>query len=149
MNVPVRERSQADFRGTVSFASLNAHNSIDLSRRDDIWSLYFTMLDFLNEKLEWREQRDFTITQVKEIKTKCLRSPKKRLWVGPTHGVKEVEEILNHINSLQYVDEPDYYKIIKLLLKIYNNYDMVRRPNTADQLNTRSQTTNTLDNSVK
>lgn len=54
-NVPVKERSQADFRGTVSFASLNAHNSIDLSRRDDIWSLYFTVLDFLNEKLEWRE----------------------------------------------------------------------------------------------
>jgi len=45
----------------VSFASLNAHNNIDLARRDDMWSLYFTMLDFLNEKLEWREQRDFTI----------------------------------------------------------------------------------------
>ena len=58
---PVAKRKNADFRGTVSFASLNAHNNIDLARRDDMWSLYFTMLDFLNEKLEWREQRDFTI----------------------------------------------------------------------------------------
>ncbi len=59
---PMPRRRKADFRGTVSFASLNAHNNIDLSRRDDIWSFYFTMLDFLNEKLEWREQRDYTIT---------------------------------------------------------------------------------------
>ena len=59
---PLPRRRKADFRGTVSFASLNAHNNIDLSRRDDIWSFYFTMLDFLNEKLEWREQRDYTIT---------------------------------------------------------------------------------------
>ena len=54
-NMPVPKRKSADFRGTVSFASLNAHMSIDLARRDDMWSLYFTMLDFLNEKLEWRE----------------------------------------------------------------------------------------------
>jgi tau tubulin kinase len=58
---PVAKRKSADFRGTVSFASLNAHNNVDLARRDDLWSLYFSMLDFLNEKLEWREQRDFTI----------------------------------------------------------------------------------------
>ena len=70
---PVPRRKSADFRGTVSFASLNAHNNIDLARRDDMWSLYFTILDFLNEKLEWREQRDFTILQVKDIKNKCLR----------------------------------------------------------------------------
>jgi len=45
----------------VSFASLNAHNNIDLSRRDDLWSLYFVILDFLNEKLKWREQKDYTM----------------------------------------------------------------------------------------
>lgn len=99
-NNPVPKRKSADFRGTVSFASLHAHLSIDLSRRDDLWSLYFTMLDFLNEKLEWREQRDYTIAQVKDIKTKCLKNPKRKLWVGPTKGVKEVEKIMNHINTL-------------------------------------------------
>jgi serine/threonine protein kinase len=52
---PLPRRRKADFRGTVSFASLNAHNNVDLSRRDDVWSFYFTMLDFLNEKLEWRD----------------------------------------------------------------------------------------------
>lgn len=127
-NQPLPKRKNADFRGTVSFASLNAHNNVDLARRDDLWSLYFTMLDFLNEKLEWREQRDYTIVQVKEIKTRCLKNPRKRLWVGPTKGVAEVEEILKLIQNLHYQDMPDYQEVTNQLLSIYNNYDMVKRP---------------------
>ena len=133
-NMPVAKRKSADFRGTVSFASLNAHMSIDLARRDDMWSLYFTMLDFLNEKLEWREQRDYSIAQVKDIKTKCLKVPKKKLWVGPTKGVKEVEKIMMHISQLQYADMPDYRQVIHWLLEIYNNYDMVQRVSSAQNI---------------
>ena len=124
---PVAKRRNADFRGTVSFASLNAHNNIDLARRDDMWSLYFTILDFLNEKLEWREQRDYTIVHVKEIKTRCLRNPKRKLWVGPTKNVKEVKEILDHIQTLSYNDTPDYGFVRDKLYQIYNNYDMIAK----------------------
>ena len=105
---PVAKRKKADFRGTVSFASLNAHNNIDLARRDDIWSLYFTMLDFLNEKLEWREQRDYTINQVKDIKAKCLRGPKGKLWIGPTGKITEMHDIFHHIDKLTYEERPNY-----------------------------------------
>lgn len=87
---PLPKRRKVDFRGTVSFASLNAHNNIDLARRDDIWSFYFTMMDFLNEKLEWREQRDYSINQVKDIKTKNFKNPKKKLWVGATRNIQQV-----------------------------------------------------------
>jgi len=102
------KRRKADFRGTVSFASLNAHNNIDLARRDDIWSFYITMLDFLNEKLEWRENREYTISQVKEIKTKCFKQPRKMLWVGATREIEQVRTIFQHIDSLEYQDCPDY-----------------------------------------
>lgn len=34
-------RKRADFRGTISFASLNAHLEKELSRRDDLWSWFF------------------------------------------------------------------------------------------------------------
>lgn len=84
-------------------------------------------MDFLNEKLEWREQRDYSIVQVKDIKTRCLRKPRHKLWVGPTKGVKEVEEILKQITSLHYADMPDYQEVINQLLSIYNNYDMVKK----------------------
>lgn len=105
---PLPKRRKVDFRGTVSFASLNAHNNVDLARRDDIWSYYFTMMDFLNEKLEWREQRDYTINQVKDIKTRNFRNPKKKLWVGATRNIAQVQSIFNHINSLDYADCPNY-----------------------------------------
>lgn len=48
--------------------------------------------------------------------------------MGPTAGVKEVERIMTHIQSLSYVDAPDYREVIHQLLSIYNNYDMVQRP---------------------
>ena len=74
-NQPVKQRRKADFRGTVSFASLNAHLNIDLSRRDDLWSLYFVILDFLEEKLNWREFKEYTMDEVKNIKTECMQNP--------------------------------------------------------------------------
>ena len=71
--------------------------------------------------------------QVKDIKTKCLKSPKRKLWVGPTKGVKEVQDILNHIQSLHYADMPNYELVINHLLQIYNNYEMIQKlsPNNA------------------
>jgi hypothetical protein len=30
------------------------------------------ILDFLNEKLKWREQKDYTMDEVKAIKTDCM-----------------------------------------------------------------------------
>lgn len=120
--VPVAQRKKADFRGTVSFASLNAHNNIvshtqpkikllqDLSRRDDLWSLYFVILDFLNEKLKWREQKEYTMDEVKNIKIDCLGNPEDKLWHETKH-LQEVKVIFQHLNELEYVDKPDYQKI--------------------------------------
>mmetsp|Transcript_12554 Transcript_12554/g.12349 ORF Transcript_12554/g.12349 Transcript_12554/m.12349 type:complete len:197 (-) Transcript_12554:1194-1784(-) len=114
---PVPQRKKADFRGTVSFASLNAHNNIDLSRRDDLWSLYFVILDFLNEKLKWREQKEYTMDEVKNIKIECLGNPHEKLW-HETKGINEVKVIFDHLNRLQYADKPDYALIRNQLKNI-------------------------------
>lgn len=47
-------RKFTDFRGTITYSSLNAHIKVDLSRRDDLWSFYFVILDFFNEVLPWK-----------------------------------------------------------------------------------------------
>ena len=54
---PLPPRQNTDFRGTITYASLNAHNKLDLSRRDDLWSFYFMILDFLNEQIPWRNNK--------------------------------------------------------------------------------------------
>ena len=65
---------------------------------------------------------------MKDIKTKCLKSPKKKLWVGPTAKIAEMHAIFNHIDKLAYEDKPDYHYIKKQLLQIYNNYDIYPIP---------------------
>lgn len=108
---PVAQRKHADFRGTVSFASLNAHNSIDLSRRDDLWSFYFVLLDFYNESLKWREKKSLSMDEVKDIKTMCLKDPKRHLWRGTTKNMVEVHNIFDHLQGLKYKDKPNYNMI--------------------------------------
>ena len=37
-----------DFRGTIPYASLSAHMKEELGRKDDIWSYFFVLLEFLD-----------------------------------------------------------------------------------------------------
>jgi hypothetical protein len=41
------ERETARFRGSSAYASVNAHEERDLSRRDDLWSLLYVLVEFL------------------------------------------------------------------------------------------------------
>jgi hypothetical protein len=69
--------------------------------------LYFVILDFLNEKLKWREQKEYTMDEVKNIKTECLSNPEEKLWIV-TKDIPEVRSIFHHIQSLGYKDKPNY-----------------------------------------
>jgi hypothetical protein len=80
------------------------------------------ILDFLNEKLKWREQKDYTMDEVKAIKTDCMGSPEEKLWVATRHMV-EVRNIFNHIKSLGYKDKP-HYEVIRNNLKSILNSNM-------------------------
>jgi hypothetical protein len=37
-----------------------------------------------------------------------LKSPKRRLWVGPTAKITEMHAIFQHIDKLPYEERPDY-----------------------------------------
>lgn len=69
--------------------------------------MYFVILDFLNEKLKWREQKEYTMDEVKAIKTDCLENPEQKLWIV-TKDIQEVKNIFYHLKSLSYKDQPDY-----------------------------------------
>jgi uncharacterized membrane protein len=75
------------------------------------------ILDFLNEKLKWREQKEYTMEEVKNIKTECLNKPDEKLWIV-TKDVPEVKNIFNHLKSLSYKDKPNYMYIRNQLKSI-------------------------------
>merc|ERR1719476_661923 len=54
---PMPQRDAAEFRGTTTYASIEAHQGGDLSRRDDLWSLFYILLDLLVGELPWRHLR--------------------------------------------------------------------------------------------
>lgn len=51
-------RSAAGFRGTVRYASVNAHKNKEMGRHDDLWSLFYMLVEFVNGQLPWRKIKD-------------------------------------------------------------------------------------------
>eukprot|EP00005_Dracoamoeba_jomungandri_P006934 CAMPEP_0174269078 /NCGR_PEP_ID=MMETSP0439-20130205/39769_1 /TAXON_ID=0 /ORGANISM="Stereomyxa ramosa, Strain Chinc5" /LENGTH=265 /DNA_ID=CAMNT_0015357649 /DNA_START=1 /DNA_END=795 /DNA_ORIENTATION=- len=51
-------RDQTGFRGTARYAAINSHDSKDLGRRDDLWSLFYVLIEFYTGSLPWRRIKD-------------------------------------------------------------------------------------------
>ena len=51
-------RAAAGFRGTVRYASINAHKNKEMGRHDDLWSLFYMLVEFANGQLPWRKIKD-------------------------------------------------------------------------------------------
>ena len=48
----------AGFRGTVRYASVNAHHNREMGCHDDLWSLLYMLVEFVNGQLPWRKIKD-------------------------------------------------------------------------------------------
>ena len=120
------------FVGTLTYASMSAHKKEELTKKDDLWSFFFMLLELLNENLPWR---NFSFEQEKtiiEIKQKCIDDPEKYLFLTNTKNNKEILNIFNYIKHLNFETEPDYEFIFNQLIiaknkeiqKIYKKYEI-------------------------
>lgn len=55
---PLAARQDAAFRGSSTYASINAHLESDLGRRDDLWSWFYMTVESLEGTLPWREVKE-------------------------------------------------------------------------------------------
>uniref|UniRef100_A0A182VVM7 Protein kinase domain-containing protein n=1 Tax=Anopheles minimus TaxID=112268 RepID=A0A182VVM7_9DIPT len=99
-------RAAAGFRGTVRYASLNAHKNREMGRQDDLWSLFYMLVEFVTGQLPWRKIKDKE--QVGMLKEKYDH----RLLLK--HLPSDFKYFLEHIQSLNYADKPDYAMLISL-----------------------------------
>lgn len=102
-------RPVAGFRGTVRYASVNAHKNKEMGRHDDLWSLVYMLVEFVVGQLPWRKIKDKE--QVGLMKEKYDH----RLLLK--HMPSEFTPFLEHIEDLQYADKPDYKYLHSLLQK--------------------------------
>ncbi|NXO50331.1 TTBK1 kinase, partial [Aramus guarauna] len=102
-------RNVAGFRGTVRYASVNAHKNREMGRHDDLWSLFYMLVEFAVGQLPWRKIKDKE--QVGMIKEKYEH----RMLLK--HMPSEFHLFLDHIASLDYFTKPDY----QLIMSVFEN----------------------------
>ncbi|VDN10045.1 unnamed protein product [Dibothriocephalus latus] len=113
-------RQVAGFRGTVRYASVNAHLNKELGRHDDLWSLYYMLAEFITGELPWRKIKDKEQVGI----MKQTFDQNNLLKFMP----REFRAFLEHIQSLTYFDKPDYQFLQSLLA----NYMERRSINESD-----------------
>jgi serine/threonine protein kinase len=95
--------------GTPYFVSLNVHNNIEPSRRDDLESIIYILLFMLFGRLEW-----FYKDKLEDI----YQLKKYIVFVEDVPSFLKI--CLYYIRELRFDEKPDYDYIINLLVKKFN-----------------------------
>uniref|UniRef100_S4RI75 Protein kinase domain-containing protein n=1 Tax=Petromyzon marinus TaxID=7757 RepID=S4RI75_PETMA len=103
-------RAVAGFRGTVRYASINAHRNKEMGRHDDLWSLFYMLVEFTVGQLPWRKIKDKE--QVGLIKERYDH----RLLLR--HMPTDFHIFLDHVSTLDYCTRPNYQSIHSCALHI-------------------------------
>lgn len=103
----VQPRAKPGYVGTVRYASLHAHDEEELSRRDDMISWFYSIIEIAIGKLPWPGGSDKDET----VRLKRMLTPQELCADLP----KEFLTIYKHIISLEHPDAPDYNLYISLI----------------------------------
>ncbi|VDK56404.1 unnamed protein product [Anisakis simplex] len=121
-------RDRAPFRGTTRYASLTTHNEKEQSRRDDLESWFYMLIEmissaefdlFVDRELPWTELHHSERNEVKKMKENCRNHDGLQKLLKHCPKV-EFRRILNYIDSLNYQSQPDYgflKQLIQLAMK--------------------------------
>ncbi|CAD8047390.1 unnamed protein product [Paramecium primaurelia] len=119
--IPFKEK--VPFVGTARYASIAAHKGQELSRKDDVESLFYVMIFCLKGTLPWQnlrhipdDQRTQKIGELKET-----TDPKVLFKDLPIEFIK----IYEYLRKLTYNTEPDYKTIIKLLQQAAKHLNII------------------------
>ncbi|VDM41642.1 unnamed protein product [Toxocara canis] len=105
-------RESVRFMGTVRYASRHCHLSKEQSRRDDLESWMYMLLEFFDYKaLPWAKSINRTHVCDEKVKLFSGDFPKS-VAVLP----QKIHKIISYIDSLEYSNEPDY-DFIKTMIR--------------------------------
>jgi len=103
-------RRSVGFRGTAAYASINAHDGKDLGRVDDLWSLFYVLVEFMTGDLPWKGREKEQVAIYKKQMTNSylvanLPSP--------------FNDMLHYLKTLKFEDEPDYDLLESMLDEMF------------------------------
>jgi len=115
IHIPLKENR--NLTGTARYASCNAHNGLEQSRRDDMESIAYVILYFFRKKLPWQglkcKDKNEKHAKIKEMKMSI--TPEKLFEGLP----KEFADYLTMVKKLGFEDEPAYKIYIQMFNKLF------------------------------
>ncbi|KRY92530.1 putative serine/threonine-protein kinase [Trichinella pseudospiralis] len=108
-----QQRQHCSFRGTVRYASPNVHQGKDQGRQDDLWSIFYMLIEFHNGTLPWRSLEDKD--NIGNLK----------LTIPPDELLKnfpeELKQFYYQLKELTCDKDPQYEAYIEILRTIMRN----------------------------
>ena len=105
-----------EFKGTLTYASLNAHLKKELTRKDDLWSFFFICLEFLDVSLPWKniavnnsnKFKSVVKEEISKNKQLCLSNPYKFLILENSENKLQLSNIYEYLNKINNDSRPNY-----------------------------------------
>ena len=113
-------KSDRSIVGTLRYISMNCHEGLEVSRRDDLESLAYMMIHFVIGELPWMG-----------IKAKSLGEKYKRVYEKKQETVPddickilpdEMKSFLQHILNLEFEEKPNYDYLEGLIKSLKSKY---------------------------
>jgi casein kinase I family protein HRR25 len=108
-HIPMKKTS--NLIGSRTYASIHAHNFNELSRRDDLESLCYTLIYLVHGKLDWQltgsynhEHPKLANLRIRDMKIQMIESSLPIIFIN----------ILKYIRTLEFEDKPDYAYLIEM-----------------------------------
>ena len=106
--------------GTLRYISMNCHEGLEVSRRDDLESLAYMMVHFVIGELPWMG------IKAKSLGEKYKRVFEKKQETVPDEITKilpdEMKSFLNHILELEFEQKPNYDYLSGLIKSLKSKY---------------------------
>eukprot|EP00825_Cyclidium_porcatum_P029638 TRINITY_DN31597_c0_g1_i1.p1 TRINITY_DN31597_c0_g1~~TRINITY_DN31597_c0_g1_i1.p1 ORF type:complete len:303 (+),score=51.51 TRINITY_DN31597_c0_g1_i1:130-1038(+) len=125
LHIPYKEGKA--LTGTARYASINTHIGIEQSRRDDLESIGYVLMYFLNGSLPWQGiQAENKQEKYEKIQNKKIATP---IDVICKDAPQEFYEYFRYCRNLKFEEKPDYVWIRRLFKDLFNRceyqYDLI------------------------
>jgi len=104
----IQEKKLTKIVGSLNFVSLNIHNYVEPSRRDDLESCIYIMLTMLLGKLEWFDKSN--LNEIYKLKEQIIL-----LEEVPNF----IKFLLNYVRKMKFDETPDYNYIINIIIETF------------------------------
>ncbi|VDN01179.1 unnamed protein product [Thelazia callipaeda] len=120
----IPSRGEVGWRGTTRYGSLKAHLRLDLSRRDDLESWFYLLVEITRGSLPWRYLNDRMGVHAAKL---MARNDGRTQFFHECP--KQYEAIMTLIDSMAYEDRPHYSEFVDLLMDIKKEWKLSLRSN--------------------